>query len=73
MSRTGRPHDIAPNVLAHEFGHIVGIPDGYFRGYRNRGPDGYEVLEVVPDLGDIISEPGFGRVGLHHFDLILGR
>jgi hypothetical protein len=66
------PHDIAPNVLAHEFGHILGFVDGYFRGYRDRGPDGYEVLEVVIDLGDIMSAPGHGRVQRRHFELLLG-
>ena len=66
------PHDIAPNVLAHEFGHILGFADGYFRGYRDRGPDGYEVLEVVIDLDDIMSAPGHGRAQRRHFEQLLG-
>jgi hypothetical protein len=67
------PHDIQPRTLAHEFGHILGLQDGYFRGYRSLGADGYEVLEVVPDLSDVMSSPGFGRVQRQHFDRLLGR
>src|SRR5205814_3296553 len=37
------PHDLAPHVLAHEFGHVVGFKDVYFRGYRDLGEDGFEV------------------------------
>jgi hypothetical protein len=65
------PHDIAPNVLAHEFGHLLGLWDGYFRGYRNRGPEGYDVLEVVIDPEDIMSAPGIGRVMPQHYQRIL--
>ena len=31
------PQDIAPHVLAHELGHILGFKDMYFRGYRDLG------------------------------------
>jgi hypothetical protein len=67
------PHDVEPNVLAHEFGHILGLVDGYFRGYRDRGPDGYEVLEVVIDAGDIMSAPSQGRARRQHYQQILGE
>jgi hypothetical protein len=65
------PHDLAPRVLAHEFGHLLGFVDGYFRGYRDRGADGYEVLEVIIDPGDIMSAPGAGSVRRQHFEEIL--
>jgi len=64
------PHDIAPNTLAHEFGHILGFVDGYFRGYRDLGPDGFEVVEVITDPLDIMSAPGVGQVSRRHFERV---
>lgn len=61
------PRDIAPRTLAHEAGHLLGFPDGYFRGYRNEGPDGFAILELVPDMTDLLSSPGFGSVHPRHF------
>ena len=43
------PHDVSPRTLAHEFGHLLGFPDAYLRGYRDLGADGFEVLELVAD------------------------
>ncbi|HEV8437421.1 MAG TPA: hypothetical protein VGT40_04950 [Methylomirabilota bacterium] len=67
------PQDISPNLLAHEFGHILGFGDGYFRGYRDLGPEGFEVVEVVvvvePD--DFMSAPGAGPVGRQRFQHLL--
>ena len=65
------PHDMAPNGLAHELGHILGFVDLYVRGYRDRGPEGYEVLEVLIDPDDIMGSAGNGRVGRHHFERLL--
>ncbi len=65
------PHDIAPHTLAHEFGHILGFRDVYFRGYRDLGVDGYQVLEVVADPEDIMGAPGSGPVLRHHFEQLL--
>lgn len=67
------PQEVAPNVIAHEFGHILGFVDGYLRGYRSLGEDGFEVLEVVPDPNDIMSAPGQGRVLENHFRLLLKK
>ncbi len=65
--------DIAPHVLAHEFGHILGFRDVYFRGYRDLGADGYQVMEVVADPDDIMGAPGTGPVLRHHFEKIIGN
>ena len=67
------PQDITRNVAAHEFGHILGFVDGYFRGYRERGAEGFEILEIVPDPDDIMSTPGSGRVQKHHFDILIAN
>jgi hypothetical protein len=67
------PQDISANVLAHEFGHLLGFQDGYFRGYHDLGEDGYEVLEVVIDPTDIMSAPGLGSVQRYHFESLIGR
>jgi hypothetical protein len=66
------PQEISPNVIAHEFGHVLGFADGYFRGYRSLGEDGFEVLEIIPVPDDIMSAPGQGHVREDHFRLLLG-
>lgn len=65
------PQPISHNVMAHEFGHILGFVDGYFRGYRNLGNEGFEVLEIVPDPDDIMCTPGLGHVRRHHFEKLI--
>jgi hypothetical protein len=59
-------------VLAHEFGHLLGFRDMYFRGYRDLGQDGFEIVEFVPDFADIMSAPREGRVQAVHFEQLLG-
>jgi hypothetical protein len=67
------PHDLAPHVLAHEFGHILGFKDVYFRGYQDLGADGYQVMEVIADPEDIMGAPGSGPVLRRHFERIIER
>jgi hypothetical protein len=67
------PHAISPRVLAHEFGHVLGFRDRYVRGYRDLGTDGFEVLEVIADAGDIMAVPDSGAVGLRHFETLLSQ
>jgi len=66
------PHDLAPHVLAHEFGHVLGFKDVYFRGYRDLGEDGYELTEVVADPEDLMGDPGSGPVLRRHFEKLIG-
>lgn len=67
------PQPISHNVLAHEFGHLLGFVDGYFRGYHDLGNEGFEVIEVVPDPEDIMCTPGAGRVLPLHYETIFTR
>lgn len=64
------PQPISENVLAHEFGHLLGFIDGYLRGYRDLGDQGFQVMEVIPDPTDIMCMPAFGKVQRRHFEKI---
>jgi hypothetical protein len=65
------PHAIAPSALSHEFGHMLGFKDGYFRSYQDGGADGYRVLEVILDSENVIAAPENGRVRRAHFEQVL--
>lgn len=67
------PQEITERVLAHEFGHILGFADTYFRGYRDRGEEGFEILEIVPDYTDIMGNPDSGIVKLTHFERLMEK
>jgi len=61
------PHPISPQVLAHEFGHVLGFRDRYVRGYKDLGEHGFQVLEVVADHDDIMAATAHGTVQRAHF------
>ena len=63
------PNDLAPHDLAHEFGHILGFKDVYFRGYKDLGADGFEIEEIVAETGDIMG--GRGPVRKEQFERLL--
>src|SRR5512140_3001788 len=66
------PHDVTSRTLAHEFGHILGFPDRYVRGYRDLGADGFQVTELVSDPRDIMASPGTGLVLGRHLEELVG-
>lgn len=64
------PGSMTPHVLAHEFGHVLGFPDAYYRGYRDEGADGFVVTELG-DLSDIMGAPGVGPVRPRHYEALI--
>jgi hypothetical protein len=67
------PHAIAPSALVHEFGHMLGFKDGYFRSYEDRGADGYEIIEVILDPAEGVATPESGVVTRKHFEQIIAE
>jgi hypothetical protein len=65
------PGDISIRTFAHEFGHLLGFPDGYIRGYKDLGEKGFEIQELTQAFDDIMSSPRDGAVQPAHFKLIL--
>jgi hypothetical protein len=63
--------DLSTRALAHEFGHILGFRDGYIRGYRDLGDQGFEILELTSVFDDIMSAPREGNVQAAHFRLMI--
>jgi len=65
------PQDAGPHLLAHEFGHMIGFRDEYFRGYRDLGADGFRVMEVVAEPDDVMGDPGDGPVRRRQFEKLI--
>jgi hypothetical protein len=65
------PNEAGPHLLAHEFGHMLGFRDEYFRGYRDLGPDGFQVMEVVAEPDDVMGNPGSGPVRRQQFEKLI--
>ena len=55
---------LAPRVLAHEFGHLLGFADAYLRGYAGSPDDPYglRIIEWTGLMNDLMGGPGVGRV-----------
>ena len=55
----------------HEFGHLLGFPDGYIRGYKDLGETGLQIEELTTVYDDIMSSPRDGAVLPAHFKMIM--
>jgi hypothetical protein len=65
------PRDLSERTLGHEFGHILGFEDEYLRGFRSLGPDGYAIIEYIPDRSNIMAASAFGAsVPAHYTQLV---
>ena len=65
------PYDAPRRLIAHEFGHLLGLRDGYLRGFQNAGADGYIVTELVVDPADIMGSYKTGTVRASHFERLM--
>ena len=65
------PQTISSRMLAHEFGHVLGFPDRYFRGYSDLDAEGYEILEVISDPEDIMGSSAQGHINRRHFETLI--
>lgn len=65
------PHALNRKTLVHEFGHLLGFKDGYFRSYEDSGPDGYRVLEVILPPDAVLSTPEDGKATRQHFEALI--
>jgi hypothetical protein len=65
------PFDVTTTLLAHEFGHLMGLRDAYLRGSFDRGPDGYVITELVVDQTDIMGNSRTGTVKAAHFERLI--
>jgi len=56
--------EIAPRVLAHEFGHLLGFDDAYLRGFEGDpdGAYGAVLVEWVGLFDDLMGHPAGGDV-----------
>jgi len=65
------PHATKRSSLVHEFGHMLGFKDGYFRSHEDRGAEGYEIIEVILGPYDVLGAPESGVVRREHFEAVL--
>lgn len=65
------PHAMPRKTLVHEFGHMLGFKDSYFRSFEDLGQNGYNVVEIIFDPDDVLTTPESGKASRQHFELIL--
>jgi hypothetical protein len=65
------PGTLPRATLVHEFSHMLGFRDSYFRSFEDRGADGFAVLEVILDPDDVLVVPERGVVRRGHFEEVI--
>jgi hypothetical protein len=66
------PGTLSRATLVHEFSHLLGFRDNYFRSFEDRGADGYAITEVILEPDDVFTVPERGEVRRGHFDGVIG-
>jgi hypothetical protein len=65
------PGSLARSTLVHEFAHMLGFRDNYFRAFQDRGADGYAITEVILDSESFLVVPENGKVFPGHFEELI--
>jgi len=58
------PAPIPCRAVAHELSHLLGFKDGYIRAFEGspEASNGVVIHEVTPFAGDLLANPGAGRI-----------
>jgi hypothetical protein len=62
------PGTLSRATLVHEFSHVLGFKDNYFRSFEDRGVDGYARTEVILEPDDVLTVPERADVRGGHFE-----
>ncbi len=65
------PGTLSRATLVHEFSHLLGFRDNYFRSFEDAGAGGYRILEVILSPEDVLVVQEIRRVRRGHFEEVV--